>query len=306
MHQYQRIVAAVREQIRNGELAPGDRVPSTRELTRQWGVAMATATKALTALRHEGLVRPVAGIGTVVAGPPPRPGSRQTGTRHTGSDGGLVLERIVAAAVALADADGLRSLSMRRVAAELGVSTMALYRHVADKDDLVLQMLDTVLREWHPPPKRIRDWRKQLETAARTLWQGFRAHPWLATALSITRPEPIAGGMAYTEYVLAVLERRGLEQEDMLVAHLTLFNYVRGTAVNLVIEAAAEASTGMTNDEWMKAQEPVVASVLRSGDFPVLSRINEADLGIDVEALFETGLRYLIDGLSGSTAGVRA
>ncbi|HEX2810563.1 MAG TPA: GntR family transcriptional regulator, partial [Kineosporiaceae bacterium] len=56
---YARIVAEVREQIRTGRLVAGDRVPSTREITRRWGVAMATATKALAAMRHEGLVRVV-------------------------------------------------------------------------------------------------------------------------------------------------------------------------------------------------------------------------------------------------------
>src|SRR5258707_10107834 len=62
---YARIVAELRERIETGGLAPGDRVPSTREITRQWGVAMATATKALTALRQAGLVRSVPGVGTV-------------------------------------------------------------------------------------------------------------------------------------------------------------------------------------------------------------------------------------------------
>ncbi|MBZ4324459.1 GntR family transcriptional regulator, partial [Streptomyces huiliensis] len=69
-----RIVTEIRRRIEAGELAPGDRVPSTREITRQWGVAMATATKVLTELRHEGLVRAVPGVGTVVAAPPRRPG----------------------------------------------------------------------------------------------------------------------------------------------------------------------------------------------------------------------------------------
>jgi AcrR family transcriptional regulator len=316
---YLRIAAALRERIRAGEFAPGDPVPSTRRLTRQWGVAMATATKALAVLRAEGLIRPVPGIGTVVAAPrqtgTPQTGARQTGLPQigprVGAEGVLTPERIVSAAIGLADAEGLGSLSMRRVASVLGVSTMALYRHVRDKDDLMFRMLDSVLREWHPPSGQIRDWRTKLETAARTLWQAFRAHPWLAPALSITRPDPIPGGMAYSEYVLAVLESRGLAQDAMLVTHLTLFNYVRGTAFNLVLEADAEASTGMTDHEWLQAQEPLVASVLDAGDYPVLSRINQAKLGVDIEALFETGLRYLIDGLtmrttSGSPAAAPA
>ena len=65
---YAQIVADLRDQIETGTLAPGDRVPSTREITQRWGVAMATATKALTALRQEGIVRPIPGVGTVVGG----------------------------------------------------------------------------------------------------------------------------------------------------------------------------------------------------------------------------------------------
>jgi DNA-binding GntR family transcriptional regulator len=63
-----KIAAEIRRQIRSGQLAPGDRVPSTREITRRWGVAMATASKVLAALKEEGLVATRPGLGTVVAG----------------------------------------------------------------------------------------------------------------------------------------------------------------------------------------------------------------------------------------------
>ncbi|MFY9774117.1 MAG: GntR family transcriptional regulator [Trebonia sp.] len=68
---YAQIAAELRDQIEKGTLAPGDRVPSTREITQRWGVAMATATKALAALRQEGIVRPIPGVGTVVCGRQP-------------------------------------------------------------------------------------------------------------------------------------------------------------------------------------------------------------------------------------------
>ena len=71
---YAQIAAELRNQIEEGTLAPGDRVPSTREITQRWGVAMATATKALAALRQEGIVRPVPGVGTVVVGRQPAHG----------------------------------------------------------------------------------------------------------------------------------------------------------------------------------------------------------------------------------------
>src|ERR1700754_2239887 len=63
---YRRIAAEIRERIARGDLMPGDRVPSTREITRDWGVAMATATKVINALRDAGLVETRSGAGSVV------------------------------------------------------------------------------------------------------------------------------------------------------------------------------------------------------------------------------------------------
>jgi DNA-binding transcriptional regulator YhcF (GntR family) len=97
---YRRIVHDVRRRIEAGELRPGDRVPSARAITKQWGVAIATATKAHAALREEGLTISRPGVGTVVAGPAPR------------RDHELTRDRIVATAIEIADADGLGELSL--------------------------------------------------------------------------------------------------------------------------------------------------------------------------------------------------
>src|SRR4051812_37540306 len=141
-----RIAAELRRRIAAGELAPGARMPSTRALVQRYGVAMATATKVLTTLRHEGLIRSVPGVGTMVAGEPPRPAGRPT-PRRSAPEGGLGVEGIVAAGIAVADAEGLAALSMRRVAAELGAAPMSLYRHVADKDALLMAMMDAAISE---------------------------------------------------------------------------------------------------------------------------------------------------------------
>ena len=117
---YARIAAELRDQIETGALAPGDRVPSTREITQRWGVAMATATKALAALGREGIVRSVPGVGTVVVGRQPTrgrppalppaaipPGPTAAGRRGA-ADPRLAPGRIVASAMAVADAEGLQ------------------------------------------------------------------------------------------------------------------------------------------------------------------------------------------------------
>jgi AcrR family transcriptional regulator len=307
---YAQIAAELRDQIDNGTLAPGDRVPSTREITQRWGVAMATATKALAALRQEGMVRPIPGVGTVVGGrqpargrpltlppsgiPPGPAAARRRGT----ADPRLAPGRIVAAAMAVADAEGLAGLSMRRVATEIGVATMSLYRHVADKDDLLLQMMDAAFGECRFPAHPPESWRDQLELAARTLWAMFQRHPWLAPALSVTRPQPIARGLACAEWVLSALDGRGLDPATMLTIHITLVNYVRGTAVNLELEADAEAASGLNSEEWLDTQGPAMMSIVAAGHFPVFERITASDYDFDLENLFEFGLQRLLDGLT--------
>ena len=144
---YQRIAGALRERIRSGELAPGDRVPSTRAIVQEWGVAMVTAAKALGVLQQEGLVEAHPGMGTVVrAGEHTREPRRTGGRRQT-----LTRGRIVAAAIAIADAEGLDALSMRRLATALDVGPMTLYRHVAGKDELVYAMVRELMAA-HPLP----------------------------------------------------------------------------------------------------------------------------------------------------------
>ncbi len=307
---YAQIVADLRDRIAAGEMAPGDRVPSTREITRRWGVAMATATKALNALRQEGLVHPIPGVGTVVgdrrpagarhpalpvpAGAPLKRAARRRTTPHPV----LGAERIVAAGIAVADAEGLAGLSMRRVATEIGVATMSLYRHVADKDDLLLQMMDAAFRECDFPAHSPNGWRARLEFAARTLWALFQRHSWLAPALSVSRPQAIPAGMACTEWVLAALDGYGLDLPTMLNTHITLFNYVRGTAVNLELEAEAEAVSGMNSEEWMDTQQSTLQSIVVAGQFPVLKRLIATEYDFDPDALFEFGLQRVLDGFA--------
>jgi DNA-binding transcriptional regulator YhcF (GntR family) len=114
-HAYRRIAAEIAARITSGELPPGARVMSTRQIMAEYGVAMATATKVITSLRADGLVRATPGLGTVV----------------TYGAAGLVTpdrDRVVRVAIAIADAEGLAGLSMRRLAGELGIPTMSIYR----------------------------------------------------------------------------------------------------------------------------------------------------------------------------------
>jgi AcrR family transcriptional regulator len=296
---YQRIAAELRRQIETGELPPGARVPSTRAIVDRWDVAMATATKVLTELRHQGLVRAVPGVGTVVEGdrraaartaPSPR--------RQSAPEGGLTSDRIVAAGIAIADAEGLGAVSMRRVASEVGVATMSLYRHVDDKDGLLLQMMDTILGAWRLPPDPPAGWRPRVEIVARTMWDSFRQHPWLASAMSITRPQAVPGGLPVSEFLLAALDGLGLDHGTTFTAYITLINYVRGTAVNLEQEAAAQADTGVDNEDWLDAQEPKMRDIVDAGAFPTFTRYVSQEYDFNLDQLFEFGLGRMLDGLA--------
>ncbi|MFE7117293.1 TetR/AcrR family transcriptional regulator C-terminal domain-containing protein [Streptomyces sp. NPDC057654] len=303
---YSQIVGELRRRIETGELAPGDRVPSTREITKQWGVAMATATRVLTELRHEGLVRAVPGVGTVVNAPSrpartarPAAAARSGGPSDASSgQAALTLGRIVAAAVTVADTEGLAAVSMRRVAAELGVATMSLYRHVADKDDLLTRMLDSVMAEHPLPAAPPEGWREAIELAARRLWSLFRRHAWLAPALSMTRPQIVTSGLPYSEWMLTTLHAHGLDLHSAFTAHLMLLNYARGVAVNLESEREAEAHSGLDSEEWMDTQAPALLEILATGRFPALSRLTATGYDLDLDALFEYGLQRLLDGLA--------
>lgn len=111
---YMQVVAAIRERIRSGALKPGDHVPSARQITREWGVSIATATKVLAALRSEGLARGVSGVGTVVMAPPAaNPRDHLTSMRRTGriyADGGhakILDSGLIEAPAYVADALGV-------------------------------------------------------------------------------------------------------------------------------------------------------------------------------------------------------
>ncbi len=289
---YQRIARDIRQRIERGELRPGDRVPSTREITSTWQVAMATATKVLAVLQDDGLVHAVPGVGTVVSEREDRAGPEAS----KGEAADLNVDRLVRVAVEIADREGLGGLSMRRVAAQLGVATMSLYRHVPGKDELVLRMIDAAMGA-RPIPHVDGDWRVRLEAAARVQWDLFRAHPWLAGAMSMTRPQLLPSAVAHTEWMLHALEGHGLELEEMLHAVVTLFGFVRGIAVNLELEAEQRQQTGITDDEWLAGQTDAFAALVGSGRFPLFARMVQLDLDMDLGTLFEFGLARMLDGI---------
>lgn len=306
---YLRIVAAIRRRIADGELAPGDRVPSTRQIAGEWGVALATATKALTTLRLEGLVEARPRIGTVVAGTAPAAPARRRPSPVPDHEKELSLDRIVRTAIDIADTEGLSALSMRGVAARLGVAAMSTYRYVPSKDDLILLMADTAFGEESYPANAPEGWRSRIELGARTLWTLYRKHPWLAQIGSLTRPLLVPNLMVHGEWALRALDGHGLDPTKLFDIHVLLYSHVQGLAAHLEMEAHAEAATGQSEDQWMDSRAPALRELVESGRFPTFTKVVGAfedgyDLRLD--ALFEFGLKALLDGLTSIVEGQEA
>jgi AcrR family transcriptional regulator len=284
---YRRIANEIRDRIAQGALRPGDRIPSARAITRDWGVAIATATKALSALQEEGLTVARPGVGTLVAH------RRAARAEHE-----LTRERILRAAIAVADAEGMAETSMRRIAAELGVATMSLYRHVPSKEELILGMIDTALAEYELPARSPRGWRARLELCARLEWTVFRRHPWLAPSMSLTRPQLSPNAMRLTEYVLDAFEGTALTLSQRMYVQILLFSYVRGVASALEPEAEALRETGLTNEEWVDAQGATFTALIGTHPMPHFRELAaQGSFDFDLELLFRFGLARLLDGL---------
>jgi AcrR family transcriptional regulator len=222
----------------------------------------------------------------------PRPGPRSA----------LGVDRIVTAAVRLADSAGLAAVSMRRIAADLGVGAMTLYSHVPGKGELVDLMLDAVLAELYPDEQVVAagPWRTRLKTVARANWDFFVRHPW-ALHVATSRPPLGPGLMRKYELELRAVDGLGLSelQMDLLV---TLVNgFVRGTVGGVQEKADAERVTGITEDQWWAATQPYLARVFDPDRYPTAARVGPIageELGAgDPTRSFEFGLERLLDGI---------
>jgi len=282
---YLRIVAELRARILTGDLRPGDRMPSIRQIAQQWGVAVATATRTMATLRDQGLVEATVGSGTVVSRKvpdTPRP-ARQALTR----------KQVLHTAIAVADAEGLDAVSMRRLATELGVGPMSLYRHVANKDELVTQMADAVFGESELPDPGPDGWRAKLELISRQQWDLCRRHLWLPKVISFTRPVLAPNLMAHTEWTMRAIDGLGLPVRTLIREALTLSALVATSALAVADEVEAEQETGVTFGGWWLTQRKRSDELL--GRFPLLATVPQ-DTVSDLDGLFEYALARHLDG----------
>jgi AcrR family transcriptional regulator/transposase-like protein len=303
---YRVIAAEIRARIVSGDLRPGDRVPSVRQIAQRWGVAVATATRVTAALRDEGLVEPRVGSGTVVSAQAARerpagedaPGPDAPPSGRVGpTDRELSRDHLLDAAIAIADAEGLDAVSMRRLAAHLGAGPMSLYRHMANKDELLVQMTERAVGELVLPEPGPEGWRARLELIARRQWQLCRRHLWLPRTVSFTRPLLVPAMMAHTEWTLRALDGLGLPLDLRMREALALHTLVLTVALSVADEADVEQDTGVTLDGWSATQRARTRELLATGRFPLLAAVPE-DTPRDLDQLFEYGLARHLDGFA--------
>src|ERR1700679_2739005 len=139
-------------------------------------------------------------------------GLRDAGTR--GPKRGLTLERIVGAGIKVALTDGLGTLSMARIAAELGVGTMSLYRYVAAKDELLALMVDQALGA-PPPGAPGEDWPAGLRRWAVGLRAAYGRHPW-SLRVPISGPPLGPNNVAWLDNALGALAETPLSEQEKL------------------------------------------------------------------------------------------
>ena len=210
---------------------------------------------------------------------------------------------ITAAAIALADAEGIDAVSMRKVAAKLGAGTGTLYRYVARKDDLIDLMIDAVEGEDGGPEPLTGDWRQDLRAFARRARSIMHSHPWVAL-LAAGRPTLGPNGLHLAEHTLSAIERLGLTIDEMLVSVETLQAFVRGYTLGELAEQEAIRRSGLERDQWMAAHAPYLKKIIDDGLHPLVTRVvldAEGPHADDQEERgFELGLDRILDGLSAS------
>ena len=187
----------------------------------------------------------------------------------------LSRDEIVGAAVALADEDGMAAVSMRKVAARLGVEAMSLYHHVANKDDLLDGMVDAVMAEFEVPAEAdVADWRDALRHRCRSARASLRRHPW-AIGLLDSRMTPGPATFHHYDAVIATLRRGGFSVAGAAHAFALIDAFLYGFALqerNLPFdpgddagEVAEEIVGHLSPDEFPHLLEMATEHVMRPG-----------------------------------------
>ncbi len=206
----------------------------------------------------------------------------------------LTPQAIVERAIAMADAEGLEAVSIRRLAGELGVTPMALYWHVRNKDELLDGMAASLIEAVDLSVDASASWQAQLRAVMDSLVSVLRAHPSTARLLS-TRTVSSEGGLRATETLLEILRRGGYSPEDA--------TFIARHALNTVANLAAAPSGAVSRQEAEETAEAQreARETLRALPPERYPRLVEAadslSEGIDPDAYVAFGLDLLLAGI---------
>ncbi|MEV4433846.1 TetR/AcrR family transcriptional regulator [Streptomyces sp. NPDC049585] len=206
---------------------------------------------------------------------------------------GYSRETITAAAVALADTEGLEAVTMRAVAARVGAGVMSLYSYAPDKETLLNLMVDHVSGELPTTPDTLTgDWRADLKAIAHLQRGLMLRHPWLPAALA-TRRIPGPNALAFLERTLVALRPTGLNGAAKLEIFAQLTGFVAGHLAHEIAQATASQSP-----DRAAAEARYLAAVAADGRHPELAEaLSAPGRSLTPEATFNRFLDRLIDGL---------
>ena len=211
----------------------------------------------------------------------------------------LTRERVLAAAIDLADRDGIASLSMRKLAQELGVEAMSLYHHVANKDAILDGLIDLVFGEIDLPVGEA-DWKAAMRRRAISAREVLRRHPW-ATGLMESRSTPGPATLRHHDAVLGILRNAGFPLELAAHAYSLLDSYIYGFALQ-------ETSLPFNTPEETAEVAQAMMAEFPADAYPHLTEIAVEHVlqpGYSYASEYLFGLDLILDGLDGWPA-VRA
>lgn len=221
------------------------------------------------------------------------------------------VDEVVAAAIAVADAEGLPAISVRRIALELGVSAMSIYTYVPSKAELVELMYDRVLGEMDEAAVEGAPWREALTAVACDRWRLSERHPWMLD-IALHRPPLGPNLLRRHEAALKILDSAGLDDltKDLVID--ILHNYILGALQQAREAREVERQSGLTDEQWFALAEPALTGRLDPAQFPRVLRLGEAwraadkALAADPIWRFRFGLGVVLDGIAALIQAKRA
>lgn len=212
------------------------------------------------------------------------------------------VDAVVAAAIEIADAEGIGALTMRAVATRLGLTPMATYTYVPGKAELIDLMLDTVYQQMPRAELSGMDWRTRVVTVAAENRELLARHPWVAY-LPTTRPPLGPGVTAKYDHELQAFDGLGLDDLELDAALTYLLGFVTSVARIAIDTARAAADSALSDHDWWERAAPLLARVVDPGKYPLAARVGTAagqahDSAYSAEHAYEFGLARVLDGLA--------